>query len=165
MWALKPREPRRKVMIPARMRSGAAWSDACILDLSSRGMLVKAPVAPSRGSYLEIRRGSCVIVARVVWANADRFGVHTQDRVPADGLINHPDRPATAKPDETGFVERRTAARASVARHEASRWRGRAWEFCAFVLLGAAGATIALGAVDDLLAKPLARVESALEKG
>jgi hypothetical protein len=163
--ALKPRERRRNVMIQARMRAGASWSDACILNLSSRGMLVKASNMPSRGSYLEIRRGSYVIVARVVWANAGRFGVQTQDLVPAEGLINHPDRPeAAAKPGDRNFADRRTAARPSASRHEASRWRARASEFCVFALLGAAGAMAALGAVDELLARPLAVVETALKR-
>jgi hypothetical protein len=152
-------------MIQARMRAGASWSDACILNVSSRGMLVKSSNMPQRGSYLEIRRGAYVIVARVVWANAGRFGVQTQDLVPTDGLINYPDRPATAaRPGDGSFVERRTAARPSATRHEASRWRARASEFFVFALLGAAGATAALGAVDELLAKPLAVVETALKR-
>lgn len=150
-------------MIAARMRSGASWSDACILNLSSRGMLVKAPVPPSRGSYLEIRRGSHVIVARVVWANADRFGVLTQDPVPAEGLIHHPDgtKPG-AQVGEAAFVERRAATRPQAGKFEASRWRARAWEFGAISLLGAVGAIAALGAVSELLARPLAVVETAL---
>ena len=148
-------------MIPARMRVGAAWSDACILNLSSRGMLLRAQGAPSRGSYLEIRRGAYVIVARVVWTNADRFGVWTQDVVPADGLINHPDRTA-AKPEPGDFVDRRAAPRPASERHETSRRRARAMEFGAFALLGAIGATMALGAVEQLLARPLAAVETAL---
>jgi hypothetical protein len=152
-------------MIKARMRSGASWSDACILNLSSRGMLVKAPVSPTRGSYLEIRRGAYVIVARVVWSDADRFGVQTQDPVPAEGLINHPDRPAAVvQKGQAGFVERRTAARPRAEQHEASRRRASAWEFGAIALLGAVGAIAALGAVGELLARPLAMVETALKK-
>ena len=147
------------------MRSGASWSDACILDISSRGMLVRASNVPSRGSYLEIRRGSYVIVARVVWANADRFGVQTQELVPTADLINNPDRPATSpKADDASLVERRSSARPTASRFEASRWRARALEFCAFASIGAAGAMAALGAVDELLAKPLGLVETALKK-
>lgn len=54
---LKPREPRRNVMIKARMRVGPSWSDALILNLSSKGLMVRSDRPPSRGSYLEIRRG------------------------------------------------------------------------------------------------------------
>lgn len=144
------------------MRAGASWSDACILNLSSRGMLVRASEAPSRGSYLEICRGSYVIVARVVWSNTDRFGVRTQDVIPADGLIHHPDRDVPGVPVDGGRVDRRSARRSADQRHETSRRRGRAMEFVAFALLGAVGALAGLGAVEELLARPLAAVETAL---
>ena len=160
---LRPREPRRKVMIKARMRAGSSWSDACILNMSSRGMLVHAPSAPSRGSYLELRRGDYVIVARVVWANDNRFGVQTQDVVPADDLIRNPDVAVQSiNPQPSGFVERRAAPR---RRHEASRWRARAFEFCTFALLGGIAATLMLGAVGEILAHPLEAVETALSRG
>lgn len=151
-------------MIQARMRAGASWSDACILNLSSRGMLIKADQAPSRGSYLEIRRGAYVLVARVIWANSDRFGVQTQDPVPAEGLIHPPDQAgAGVAPHDGAFVERRAATRPPAVL-EASRQQSRAIEFCAFLLVGAIGAMLALGAVEGLMAKPLAVVEKALNK-
>lgn len=161
--ALKAREPRRKVMIKARMRAGASWSDACILNMSSRGMLVHAPTAPARGAYLELRRGGYVIVARVVWANDNRFGVQTQDVVPADDLIRNPDGAGQSiAPQQSGFVERRAAPR---QRHEASRWRARAVEFGTFALLGGVAATLMLGAMSEVLAHPMELVETALSKG
>ena len=55
---------------------GARWGDVCILNLSKRGMLVQAPEAPERGTYLEVRRGSKEIVARVVWSAGNRFGAY-----------------------------------------------------------------------------------------
>ena len=154
------------MLIKARVRSGASWSDACILNLSSRGMMVTAPVAPSRGSYLEIRRGPYVIVARVVWADADRFGVRTQDVVAADGLINHPDRQAVAaNSDGNGVIERRAAPRPSNVKFEVSRWRARAMELWTLALLGVIGAALAVEVINGLFAGPMAVVESALHKG
>ena len=145
------------------MRAGATWSDACILNMSSHGMLVHAPSAPSRGSYLEIRRGGFVIVARVVWANDNRFGVQTQDVVPADDMVRNPDGAVrTPSRDATGFVERRAIPRQS---HEASRWRARALEFGTFVLMGGIAAMLTLSTMGELLARPLALVETALSKG
>lgn len=145
------------------MRAGASWSDACILNMSSRGMLVHAPSAPSCGSYLEIRRGGYVIVARVVWANDNRFGVQTQDLVPADDLIRNPDGTVqTINAQPSAFVERRATPR---QRHETSRWRARVIEFGTFALLGGIAATLMLGAMGELLARPLALVETALSKG
>jgi hypothetical protein len=161
--ALKHREPRRKVMIWARVRAGASWSDACILNLSSRGMLVRASKAPSLGTYLEIRRGAHVMVARVVWTEADRFGVRTQESFCADELIHHPDGVGSMTIGSAPEGERRTAHRSgSAARHESSRWRGRAIEFGTFALVGMVAATLGLGAVDALLARPIAVVQTAL---
>jgi hypothetical protein len=158
---MKLREPRRKVMIKARMRAAAGWADACILNLSKSGMLVRAQQAPSRGSYLEIRRGSHVIVARVVWASEDKFGVVAQEPIPADELVRDPDG-ATAKPANGNFVERRTSARPPERRHEQSRFRGRILEFATFATFGALMATFLFGEVGEVLARPMTAVRTAL---
>ncbi|MCL6697581.1 hypothetical protein LZ496_02115 [Sphingomonas sp. NSE70-1] len=145
-------------MIEARVRCGATWSDACILNMSSRGMLIQAQPTPSRGSYLEIRRGSQVVVARVVWSNAIRCGVRTQDIVSAEQLIRDHARSAkSATP-----VERRREPRLVATRHDASRFRSRAIEFGTFALLGAGVAIFATSLVGELLATPLEAVRQAL---
>lgn len=66
--AVKPREERQKVMIKARMRTGVSWHDVCILNLSAHGVGLQAAEPPARGTYVEIRRGPHVIVARVAWS-------------------------------------------------------------------------------------------------
>lgn len=163
--ALKYREPRLNVMISARMRAGASWNDACILNLSSRGMLVRAPAAPSRGSYLEIRRGHHVIVARVVWADADRFGVQTQDPIPTASLVRDLEGPGPATAAAPAVVDRRAVPRSSASRHEVSRWRSRAMEFGTIAIVAGAGAMLVLGAVVEFFARPLAAAGSALGSG
>ena len=150
-------------MIWARVRAGASWSDACILNLSSRGMLVRASKAPSLGSYLEIRRGAHVMVARVVWTEADRFGVRTQDSFSPVDLIRHPEGIGAQANLSAPGAERRAVHRpAPAARHDSSRWRGRAVEFGTFALVGMVAATLGLGAIDALLARPLLVVQAAL---
>lgn len=150
-------------MIKARMRAGAAWNDALILNLSSRGMLVRADQSPNRGSYLEIRRGHHVIVARVVWSGPGRFGVHTQDPVPTDSLVCDPDGSAVPLPSGTaGFQERRAASRPVEVRHEASRQRARAGEFATIALACAVAALLIGGAVVEVVATPLGQVRTAL---
>ena len=163
VMALKLREPRLNVMIQARVRIGASWNDACILNLSSRGMLVRAPTAPDRGSYLEIRRGNHVIVARVVWSNADRFGVYTQDPVPAADLIKGTSSAGgAATSGQASFSERRTVPRPLLPTSERSRWRARAMEFSTVALLGGVASILFLGAVGEMLGRPLMAVEAAL---
>ncbi len=63
------------------MRVGASWSDTAILDLSSKGLLLHSPNAPPRGSYVEVRRGQHVIIARVVWTCGGHVGLRSQDNV------------------------------------------------------------------------------------
>lgn len=53
--------------------------DACILDLSSRGLMIHASETVPGGSYLELRRGRHVIVARVVWSRDRRAGLQAQE--------------------------------------------------------------------------------------
>ena len=143
------------------MRAGATWSDACILNLSSRGMLLHAAQTPPRGAYLELRRGAHVVVARVVWSNADRFGVRTQDHISAEELIKESTRSPPSQ-RQAASVERRAVPRPLERRHEASRWRARSAEFMTFATLGGIGALALVGMVDELLAAPLAMVQSAL---
>ena len=160
---VKPREPRRNVMIKARMRAGTSWSDALILNLSSKGMLVRSDSSPGRGSYLEIRRGAHVIVARVIWANSGRFGVQTQDPVPAESLIRDPDgASAPQKAASTPFQERRAASRPPAVRHERSRQRARLAEFAAIALACGFVAVLMASQVAEVVAKPLDAARTAL---
>ncbi len=84
----KPREPRQKVLISARMRVGGNYSDVCIRNISPRGMMLQAASPPPVGSYVEILRAAHTVVARVVWINERRFGIHTSDRLNIPAIIN-----------------------------------------------------------------------------
>lgn len=149
-------------MIKARMRAGASWSDALILNLSSRGMLVRSDRSPDRGSYLEIRRGAHVVVARVVWSSSGRFGVQTQDPVPAESLIRDPDSAPALAARANGIQERRAAPRTPEKRHEASRHKARAMEFAAIVIGCGSIALLIGGLVSDMVSAPLGAAQAAL---
>lgn len=112
------------------MRVGAAWRNASLLDLSSRGLMIQASEPPPDGAYLELRRGRHIIVARVIWSRDRRCGLRAQDELPIDAIIAEPDR--SAGPLIVPGCERRAepAARIGPATaHERSRWRSRACEF------------------------------------
>lgn len=160
--ALKPREPRRKVLITARMKVGASWADACILNVSTCGMLVQSGTVPDRGNYLEIRRGQHVVIARVVWSNQQRFGVRTQDPVCAEELLGETDNSSTTADRAPIGFERRTSRRPVAARHEAGRRRGRALEFASLAVFGAASAFLVFATVNELLSRPLRALHSSL---
>src|SRR3569623_912369 len=86
---LKSREPRLTVTVPTRLRMGASWSDACILNVSSRGVLIHTPQPPQRGSYGEVRRGDQGIIGRVMWSKGSRAGLRAQDRVPVEAIVTN----------------------------------------------------------------------------
>ena len=83
----KAREPRRPVFVRARMRASGAFSDVCIRNISSRGMLLQAAVPPACGSYVEIFCPRHTIVARVVWTQDRRFGVHTSETMDLSAVL------------------------------------------------------------------------------
>jgi hypothetical protein len=160
---MKPREPRRKVLIDARLRQDCGWSDAHILDISRRGLMARAPKAPPRGTYVELYRGTHRIVARVVWARHDRFGARAQDIIALDAIARGEDAP----PAPANVNDRRwTPIRASLAdQHERSRRWSRRLEFLAVTALGCAAAFFAFDTVRDTLSKPLNLVEARLSVG
>jgi len=150
-------------MIKARMRVGSGWRDACILDLSSRGLMIQANNPPAGGSYLELRRGRHVIIARVMWSRDRRCGLRAQDELPTEAIIAEPDQ--TTGPLIVAGKGRRVSPAARAPRitdHERSRCRSRAWEFASLALVGVAFATLAYGAVANALDRPMVAVGMAL---
>jgi hypothetical protein len=140
-------------MISARLRDGSGWTDARILNMSARGMLLNARSTPEQGSYIEVCKGPHRMVGRVVWVRQDRFGICTQDTVPLDA-ITAGKAPAAA----TVVAEERQAAppsRSATERLERSRSRARAMQFLFLASFGAAAAALAFEAVKGALARPL----------
>ena len=141
------------------MKAGAAWHDTCILNISSRGMLMQAGVPPVRGTYLEIRRGPVLIIAQVMWTKSHRFGVKSQDVLSIDSITCQAiptDPPAAASP------ERRQAARPGLPADERSRLQGRAMEYGFAAALAVSGAVFVAGEVYAILAKPSVAITAAL---
>jgi len=159
---VKPREQRKKVLIRARMRATATWSDVCILNISSRGMQLQASRMPERGTYVEIRRGPHTIIGCVAWAERHRFGIRAQDVLFVDAIVADPSESDTSRsPTPYVSVERRAAPR-KAASPDNSRLVGRAMEFACLGILVIAGGTIIYGAAESALAAPLASVSNAL---
>jgi hypothetical protein len=151
---LKRREERQRVMLPARMRSTSGWSDACILNVSTRGLLVYSSGPTQPGSFVEIRRGGQLVVARVVWRNNQRIGLHSSDPVRVDDIISTAAAACAVQSSASLPVERRRVPR----NYERSRNRARAVEFMAMVLAGTALAGAAVACVEQALGAPLSVV-------
>lgn len=156
--AIVPREDRVRVTLAARMRSGSGWSDACILNISSRGLLIVSSGAAQPGSFVEIRRGSQLVVARVIWRKNQRIGLCSPSPVRVVDIIS--DQTAAAIQANPGAVqvERRRVPRTQ----DQSRSHARAAEFLTIVLVAAALSAWAAVAVHEAFAAPLATVRATL---
>jgi hypothetical protein len=162
---MRQREDRRRVVLASRMRCGAQWRDARMVNLSSRGLGLTAATPPDPGTYVEIRRGHYVIVARVMWTNGLRFGVQTQDPISIDGLIQEPGSAEAAPAAPAGSeprVERRRAPRSFAFQHDQSRAAGQRLEFLFLAILAASAAVFGFHLISEAVGGPLAKVEKRL---
>ena len=147
------------------MRIGAAWSDACILNISTRGLMIQSAAPPPPGAYLELRRGARIIIARVMWSKHHRSGLSTQDPLEVEAIIDQPDgagEPISDHSVAAPELDRRAIARAHDRALQRSRQWSRAFQFLCVALLGLAGCVIAFGAVEKLFARPLAIIAQGL---
>ena len=165
----RPREERITVLIPSRMRLESQWVDVVIHNVSSRGLMAGCDQPPTVGSYVEIRRGTLVIVGRVQWNKGRFFGMRSQDRLSVKALIDEPrlaGRPARtdAKPESDRRAERRLAHEAQMARKvERSRSFASMFQFFVIVAVGVTLAGIAAHTVFTMLSAPAAQIEDALK--
>ena len=157
--AQRPRELRRRVLLPARMRMDSSWCDACILNISSRGLMIHVGGGAPNGDTVELRRGHHVIVARVVWRDGSRAGLHSDDRLPVEEILSLSQAPALQLTAAGAFVDRRKQPRRE---HEHSRWRARWLEFASVTVVGAGLAATVFSIVESALSKPMDAVRVAL---
>ena len=148
---MKPRDQRQKVLIEARLRQDRGWTDARILNISRRGLMVRSPAAPLHGTYVEVCRGTHRIVARVVWVSQDRFGLRTQDAIAVDAVVR--DEAALPEPaNDPRSLRRRSTLE---MRERRSRHWSRRFQFGVLGLFAIAAACLTFGAVREALSRPL----------
>ena len=142
------------------MRASSGWSDACILNVSSRGLLINASTADgaATGSIIELRHCDQVIVGEVVWRKGTRAGLRTDQRVPVEEIMALGTATAFQLTADWPLAERRTRPRS----HDESRLRSRAIEFAGVAVIGACLAAALFSMVEAAFARPLAMVQTAL---
>jgi hypothetical protein len=118
---------------------------------------------PAPGSYVEMRRGCYVIVARVIWTDEECFGAKTQDILPLDQIVREPDSAAPA-PDSNASMERRQVPRKPTigTRHDRSRQISRTMEFGFVLFCSVSIAAAALASFQQAFARPLNAVATVL---
>ena len=162
----KRRHPRRKVLIPARLKQDTGWFDICIRDISPKGLLVQGSSPPRRGTYVEIRRGAHVIIAKVAWAKEQQFGLTTQDILLVDALINRPDATGfghSQMPSNDAHAGRRATPKVSSEQAAARSRHLSAMIQYGFALVFALACAVALGdVVQESFHRSLGTVTAAL---
>jgi hypothetical protein len=156
----RPRELRRRVKIPARVRATGGWADACILNVSSRGMMINA-ARPStiQGKTIELWHGERLVVATIVWRKGTLAGLRAEDRLPVEEILagsREASLQLTAVP--ASGLERQVRAPDQAE----NRFRARAIEFAGVITVGGMLAAVALAMVEDAFARPLSAVMTAL---
>jgi hypothetical protein len=141
------------------MRTDSTWLDACILNISSRGVMIHVSRGAPDGDTVELRRGHHVIIGRVVWRDGSRAGLHSDERLPVDEILSLSQAPAFQLTAGLGCIERRQQSRRE---HEESRLRGRWLEFASAGVVGASIAAALFSIVSSVLAGPLQAVRIAL---
>ena len=157
---MQQREPRHDVDLPARLRGDDSWSDICIRNVSSHGMMLLIADPPQRGAYIEVRRGSAVVIGRVMWIGVGRCGLRTKERIRVADLTM-----ANAQPKDATGARPERRARARLHRPDAAAARsafiGRVMQFAAMVALVLAAGGFLAHTTYGLLAKPSAAISQA----
>jgi hypothetical protein len=163
---MNPRHPRTHVQVLARMRSGAVWDDITIKNVSRSGLMAETDRPPKPCSYVEIRRGTQVIVGRVIWSRGRRFGLRVQDEIDIKAIVSEPrlaSRPnqaatATSEPGESRLEFNRRHTERNELRADRSRQWSSAMQFLLVVALGVIAAGFIASEVYHLLTVPLEAV-------
>ena len=144
------------------MLTGSAWSDACILNISARGLLIQSTGSTPQGSVVELRRGDHVIVARVIWREGMRAGLNAEDRLPMDEMLSLGHSSALQLNSvEAQLIERRQRQRTLEA-HAESRFASRTMQFASVAVIAVCLAGTVFILAEEALARPIAFVEAAL---
>lgn len=75
-------------MVRARLRARNAEHEACILDISTRGLSATSAHPPTRGDYIELAVGQHNIIGQVKWSSERRFGVAFRERISVIAAIS-----------------------------------------------------------------------------
>lgn len=169
---MKAREPRRTVLVRARMRTGSRWTDVTIHNISSRGMMVETEHPPDPGTYIEIRRGAEVVIGRVVWRITRNFGILAQDRIDIDAIIRDPGPEGMQRTAARGgptrgspaLARRRTTLADMAYRADRSRYVSSFLQYALLVAAGLAAAGFAAGEVYNLLTRPMTATVTHLQQ-
>ncbi len=153
------------VLVPCRINVGTAWADACIHEVAPKSIVISSTAAMKVGSYVDVRRGTLIIIGRVGWVRDGRVGIRTQDPVSASALVNEPrlaQRPTQAPAAERRGPARDRPALSPAMQAERSRRISSALQFAALTAATGGGAYLLASQLYVALSVPFARISAAL---
>jgi len=165
---MKPREPRKRVKTPARMRTEAGWSDVTIRDISSRGLGLRCSRAPRRGDYIELCRHHHKLVGRVMWSEGETFGVLLSEPIVVDHLLSSACARAKSaerrlRPRAGGSLQQAANQRvALVSMAQSSQHASRLMNFAAVAAIACIGAVLAADLASSVLSQAMNAVSAGL---
>lgn len=163
MMKLRQREPRKSVRIGARIRTEDGWFDATIANVSSRGMMLRSAQPLRRNQFVEVTRGHCVVVGRIVWNHDDISGLQTQDSLDLSALLAKPtERPAMRSEERRAVARPDDRAWLVTQRSQAARLMGRAIESTVLVVAIATTGILGVSTVLEAADAPIEQVRLAL---
>lgn len=154
----RPRAVRWRVVVPARLRHGASWSDICILNVSSGGLLIHSGRPLQRGTEVEVHRGDHAIVAKVVWREGARAGLKADEQLAVDEIVMLGQAPSLQRTSPS--EERRKCPR----REDRARAYGRSIEFAGALVIAVTLASAGVTMIESAFARPLSMVAAALDR-
>src|SRR5690606_868904 len=84
---MKPRPPRKNVMLAASISAGTVSAPVRIRNLSEAGAMIDGPALPSAGSTLMLSRLELSVTATVVWNRDGRCGLSLRAPITVDDWI------------------------------------------------------------------------------
>ena len=153
----KEREDRTRTMLRASLREGHADRDACVLDLSHRGLMATSTPAPRRGAYITLTVGRHELDGQVQWSEGRRFGVRLRERIDVLAVMGNEAGPTLLKAAQKARGRPSLEARAAFARQVA-----QGFTFGIFIAVAGAGAGLAGQLVFHSLDAPFSRIEATL---
>lgn len=153
----KPRvEKRTRLMVRAMLRDDGPEREACLLDLSSRGLMASVNQAPRRGTFVELTVGRHSLVGQVQWSEGRRFGMRLRERIDVLAVIGN-----EAGPTALALAQKARGRPSREATFAYSRHVAQGFTYGILIAGAAMGAALAAQLVTKSLA-PLQAVSVAL---
>jgi len=145
---LKPREPRRPVLLSAVLRGGGREQVGRVRNISSRGLMIEADEPPGVGTILDVSIGATSVVGRVVWRKGNRFGFHSRGTIAARFFLD-------VAGEQKGHRPAERPARSGPATTEVYRRISRAIQFVSGVGFALGAAAIIGILLHEILIRPM----------